>query len=48
MNPEDARAPVAACNALLDRGYGQPQKMLDVTYPEDFDYLSEAELNKRI
>ena len=48
MNSEDARAPVAACNVLLDRGYGKPQQMLEVTYPDDFDYASDAELNKHI
>ena len=48
MNSEDARAPVAACNVLLDRGYGMPQQMLEVTHPDDFDHASDAELNKHI
>ena len=44
MNSDDPRASVAACNALLDRGYGKPQQALEVSNPSEFDNLSDDEV----
>jgi hypothetical protein len=44
MNSNDARASVAACNSLLDRGYGKPVQAMEVSAPDEFEGMTETEL----
>lgn len=44
MQSEDPRASVAACNALLDPGYGKPVAPIEMEVGE-FDHMTEEELN---
>ena len=46
MQSEDPRASVAACNALLDRGYGKPVAPIEMDHHVDeFDQMTEEELS---
>ena len=45
MNSGDARASVAASNALLDRGYGKPVAPIEMDHQiSEFDGMTEEEL----
>jgi hypothetical protein len=44
MNSNDARASVAACNSLLDRGYGKPVQAMEVSAPDEFEGMTDTEL----
>jgi hypothetical protein len=44
MKSDDPRASVAACNSLLDRGYGKPVTPVEVGDAGEFDHLSDKEL----
>ena len=46
MQSDDPRASVAACNALLDRGYGKPVAPIEMDHHvNQFDGMTEEELN---
>ena len=48
MRSDDPRASVAACNSLLDRGYGKPVAPIEMGNAGEFDHLTEEELNEKL
>ena len=42
MTSEDAKASVAACNALLDRAWGKPQQTIDASVKMDIGAVIDA------
>jgi hypothetical protein len=48
MRSDDPRVSVAACNSLLDRGYGKPVAPVEMGNAGELDHLSDEQLKAEL